>query len=106
MGYERCIAVNRFDEHEMVEMDPVHFVDGGWGNLIFTSEAVLQAARSEVDDILRRVHRDHVEACLREHQILVEKEALIQSQALVCLEAIALEDKLDLGASLFFPFGN
>ncbi|RBP43896.1 FkbM family methyltransferase [Roseimicrobium gellanilyticum] len=86
MGYEHCIAVSRFDEHEVVENDPVHFVDGQWGNLIFISDALLRSAQKEIDDIQRYVHREHVKACLRDHQVLLEKEARIQDQATVCLD--------------------
>jgi FkbM family methyltransferase len=86
MGYEHCIAVNRFDEHEMVELDPLHFADGEWGNLIFTSAAIFQAARSELEVVRQVALRKHVERCQRDHQILVGKEARIQSQALVCLD--------------------
>jgi hypothetical protein len=86
LGYEHCIAVSRFDEHEVVEMDPLHYVDGQWGNLIFTSAEILHAARTELHELLQLVHRRHVEACQKAHQTLVEKETKIQEQAAVCLD--------------------
>ena len=86
LGYEHCIAVSRFDEHEVVEMDPAHFVNGQWGNLIFTSAEILHAAHAELNELLQLAHRRHVEACQKEHQAMVEKEAKIQEQAAVCLD--------------------
>ncbi|QIF00135.1 FkbM family methyltransferase [Roseimicrobium sp. ORNL1] len=86
MGYEHCLAVSRFDEHEIVEVDPIHFVDGEWGNLIFTSKELLDAAYGEMGGLKQHVHRRHVEACMKDHQMLLEKEARIQEQAVVCLD--------------------
>jgi predicted RNase H-like nuclease (RuvC/YqgF family) len=86
MGYEHCLAVSRFDEHEIVEVDPIHFVDGEWGNLIFTSKELLDAARAELEGLQHHVHRRHVESCMKDHQMLLEKEARIQAQAVVCLD--------------------
>ncbi len=85
-GYEHCIAVIRFDEHEMVEMDPAQFVDGQWGNLIFTSADILCAVRTELNALMQLAHRMHVEACQIDHRALLEKEAKIQEQAAVCLD--------------------
>jgi len=81
MGYEHCIAVSRFDEHEVVELDPVHFVDGQWGNLIFTSAAILHSARIDVEKIRAGRQEHHVKLCFREHLELFQKEDMIQDQA-------------------------
>lgn len=81
MGYEHCTAVTRFDGHEILELDPVRFVDGQWGNLIFTSGAMLRSIRSGMDGIGARVQERHVTLCMGEHEALVLKEAMIQEQA-------------------------
>jgi FkbM family methyltransferase len=90
MGYEHCIAVSRFDEHEIVEVDPAHFADGEWGNLIFTSKELLDDARVELDALRAQVQAEHVRTCLRERQALLEKEAMIQQQAVQLLEKEAM----------------
>ncbi|MEZ0275133.1 MAG: FkbM family methyltransferase, partial [Roseimicrobium sp.] len=103
MGYEHCIAVSRFEEHEMVEMNPVHFVDGQWGNLIFTSAEVLRAARTELDSLRDQVQGRHVSICIRDHRELRQKEAMIQEQARqlqekesVIHEQVAMYQKLEM----------
>ncbi|QIF00136.1 FkbM family methyltransferase [Roseimicrobium sp. ORNL1] len=90
MGYGHCLAVSRFDEHEIVEVDPVHFVDGEWGNLIFTSKGLLDDARAELDALRAKVQAQHVRTCLKGHRELLEKEAMIQQQAVQLLEKEAM----------------
>jgi FkbM family methyltransferase len=90
MGYEHCVAVSRFDEHEIVEVDPTHFADGEWGNLIFTSKELLNDVRAELDALRAQVQARHVRTCLRERRELLEKEAMIQQQAAQLLEKEAM----------------
>jgi FkbM family methyltransferase len=81
MGYEHCMAVSRFDGHELLELDPVRFVNGQWGNLVFTSGEILRSAGSEMEKIRERAQEQHVTRCMEEHGALFLKEAMIQEQA-------------------------
>jgi FkbM family methyltransferase len=80
LGYEECIAVKRFDRHELVEICPPGFVDGQWGNLIFLSSSLLRKARSAIDTVIFRSELSLVASCRGAFRSLEEKEAFIQQQ--------------------------
>ena len=88
-GYQACVAVKRMAGHELVVFDPQGFVDGQWGNLVFTSRKLLDCARSEISRIayesekaLANVIRQHAEA-------LEAKEAVIRELAAACEARLA-----------------
>jgi FkbM family methyltransferase len=50
-GFEECIAIKRHGAHELMSLRASGFMDGEWGNLIFTSTALLRSAERELEAI-------------------------------------------------------
>ena len=77
-GYQACVAVKRMAGHELVVFDPQGFVDGQWGNLVFTSRELLDRARDEVARIAYQSERALAELINRGLEALEAKEAVIR----------------------------
>lgn len=93
-GYEECIAVKRVGVYEMVTFGPPVFVDGQWGNLIFTSHALMALAREELHELALSAEKRHVAALASQQQSLEEKEAVIQALNQACVERQGVIDNL------------
>ncbi|CAN5889931.1 hypothetical protein BH11VER1_BH11VER1_00420 [soil metagenome] len=94
IGYEECIAVKRFGAQEMVSVNPAKFVDGQWGNLIFTSRELMMLAQEEISDIKLRDEIKTAADLARAQRSLEEKEREIQSLAKACEDRLALIHEL------------
>ena len=70
--------------HELVVFDPHGFVDGQWGNLVFTSRELLDRARGEIARIAYKSERALAELINRSLEALEAKEAVIQELAAAC----------------------
>lgn len=93
-GYEECIAIKRFDAWEVVEHNPRSFVDGQWGNLVFTSSKLLSLASDEIDAMIARCEVALCAAFSDMQRSLEEKEAIIRSLATACEERSGLINQL------------
>ena len=102
-GYETCIAVKRMAGHEFVVFDPCGFIDGQWGNLVFTSRKLLDLARAEIGRIAYESEKALAASLFRQAESLETKEAFIREMAAACeaKEAVirglagACEERLD-----------
>jgi FkbM family methyltransferase len=79
LGYEECIAVKRFGSHEMITFGPQSFVEGEWGNLIFTNSALFTQAREALQQIAGKSESNLVAACTQNQRDLEAKETVIQN---------------------------
>jgi len=80
-GFDACIAVKRMSRHELVVFDPASFVDGQWGNLIFTSGELLGRTRTELERIAYESEKALVDFLMRYPKTLEEKETVIRDLA-------------------------
>ena len=102
-GYQACVAVKRMAGHELVVFDPQGFVDGQWGNLVFTGRELLDLARDEVGRIafksetaLANMIRRHAEALEAKEAAIRELTAACEAKEAVIRElAAACEARLD-----------
>jgi hypothetical protein len=83
-GYEACIAVKRMVGHELVVFDPHGFIDGQWGNLVFTSREVLGRARTELARIAYDSEKALAASLFRHAESLEAKESVIRELAAAC----------------------
>lgn len=95
LGYDACIAIKRFGAHETISINPAGFVDGQWGNLIFTSHALMALAHDEISRIRLRDEIRIVTDFASDQRSLEEKEKMIQSLAKTCEERLALIHKFE-----------
>lgn len=93
-GYDQCIAVKRFGPHELIVRNPVGFVDGQWGNLIFTSQELMSEAEDEMRPVLLRSEQALVAVQIADQKQLAAKEAEIQTLLKACEERLALINRL------------
>ena len=87
-GYEACIAVKRMAGHEFVVFDPYGFIDGQWGNLVFTSRELLDRARAEIRRIAYESEKSLATSMAQETESLEAKEAVIRELAAACEERL------------------
>jgi FkbM family methyltransferase len=83
-GYEACIAVKRMLGHEFVVFDPHGFIDGQWGNLVFTSHELFDRARAELARIAYDSEKALAASLYRHAEALEAKEAVIRELAAAC----------------------
>jgi hypothetical protein len=80
--------------HELVVFDPQGFVDGQWGNLVFTSRELLDRARDEVGRIAYESERAFADLISRHAGELEAKEAVIRELAAACEARLDAINKL------------
>jgi len=93
-GYEECVAVKRFGPHEVVTFGPQAFVDGQWGNLIFTSTSLLKKAYPVLQKVTAGCEAALVASCTQYRTDVEQKEAVIQELAVACRERLAVIENL------------